>query len=227
VAVERRVQFPILASLDEAEREAVLSEARRRRFARDEVIMHAGDPADALHLIARGRVIVRRSGTAGGNSILAVLNAGEFFGELALIAGEPHSGRTATVQAIEVTETICIRAERFEDLRRRRPEVDRFLVESLARRVVLMDDLLVEAMQIPAETRVLRRLLAVAQQFRPADPTMPLVVPLNQADLASMAGTSRATASRIVRTAAQAGALHLGRGRIEILDERWLRRMTS
>ena len=163
--MRRQVSFPVLEAIDDEERRLVLAEARRRRFSRNEVILHARDPADALHLISEGRVMVRRSSGAGGTSTLAFLGPGEFFGELALVAAEPQLGRTATVQAVEPTETLSIRADRFADLRRRHPQMDRFLVELLAARVAELDDLLVEALQLPAEMRVLRRLAAAAEQF--------------------------------------------------------------
>jgi CRP/FNR family cyclic AMP-dependent transcriptional regulator len=194
---------------------------RRRRFARDEVVFHAGEPADSLHLIASGRVLVRRSSPTGETAILAFLGPGEFFGELALLGRDPPLARNATVQAVEPTETRSIRADRFAEIRRRRPNVDRFLVELLAARVSALDDLLVEALLIPAETRVLRRLLAVADHFAP-DPTGVTAVPLSQDELASIAGTSRATANRALRTAATAGLLRLARSRIEILDREGL-----
>jgi CRP-like cAMP-binding protein len=66
--------------------------------------------------------------------------------------------------------------------------------------------------------RVLRSLVAAAEQFGRADPSGSVVVPLTQEDLAAIAGTSRATTNRTLRAAADAGALRLGRSRIEILE---------
>ena len=225
--VRQRVSFAMLDALDDEERRLVLAEARRRRFARNEVILHARDPADTLHLISEGRVVVRRSNPFGGTTTFAFLGPGEFFGELALVTREPLLGRTATVQAVEPTETLSIRADRFEDLRRRYPGVDRFLVELLAARVAVLDDLLVEALQTPAEMRVLRRLTAAAEQFGRRDPSGAVAVPLTQGDLAAIAGTSRATTNRALRTAADAGALRQGRSRIEILDPEALARLAG
>jgi CRP/FNR family cyclic AMP-dependent transcriptional regulator len=219
--VVRSVHFPILDALDDDERRVVLGEARRRRFARGEVVFHAGDPADSLHLISTGRVLVRRSSPTGEMAILAFLGPGEFFGELALLGRDPPLARNATIQTVELTETLSIRADRFAEIRRHRPGVDRFLVELLAARVSALDDLLVEALLVPAETRVLRRLLALADHFAP-DSSGVTAVPLTQDELASIAGTSRATANRALRTAATAGLLRLARSRVEILDHEGL-----
>jgi CRP/FNR family cyclic AMP-dependent transcriptional regulator len=220
--VPRKVTFPILDQLGEEERTLVLGEARRRRFDRGEVVLHAGDPADAFHLIASGRVVVRRTSLMGDTAILGFLGPGEFFGELALIGRAPPMARTATVEAIEPTESLSIRAEQFEALRRREPAVDRFLVELLTARVVELDERLVEALLIPAEVRVLRRLLGVTDRLAPGEGR--LIVDITQEDLGNMAGASRATVNRVLRAAAVAGLLRVSRGKVEIVDREALGR---
>jgi CRP-like cAMP-binding protein len=70
-------------------------------------------------------------------------------------------------------------------------------------------------MFVPADIRVLRRLLEVAQRFGENDGTL---ITLTQDDLASMAGSTRSTANRVLKRAEADGLLRLARGRIEILD---------
>jgi CRP/FNR family cyclic AMP-dependent transcriptional regulator len=60
-----------------------LQAARHRRYGRHEVIFHQGDPDDTLHLIAEGRVAVPVATPLGDTTTLTVLEAGQFFGELA------------------------------------------------------------------------------------------------------------------------------------------------
>ena len=57
------MDWPLLASLAEDDRRAVLAATRLRRFARGEVVVHEGDPADSLHLVESGRLAVRVSTT--------------------------------------------------------------------------------------------------------------------------------------------------------------------
>lgn len=208
------MEWPILRELSHEDRQRVVSMARRRTFARREVLFHEGDPGDALHLIGRGRVAVRVTTERGDVATLAVLGPGDTVGELALVSHEFQ--RTATVVALEKTETLVLRRGPFEELRRAHPSVDQFLVDLLTSQVRRLSDLLVEALFIPAETRVVRRLLAVAQVYGNLEPGT--TVPLTQADLASLAGTSRATANRVLRAAEDAGALRLSRNQIELLD---------
>ena len=97
--------IPLLAVLKPREREQVLRTAREQTYAPGEVVVNEGDPATRLYLISSGRarVEVGRTGKVG------TLEAGDFFGELALI--EEH-GRTATV--IAETELTCILISAWE-----------------------------------------------------------------------------------------------------------------
>jgi CRP-like cAMP-binding protein len=208
------VEWDVLAGLGEEERRQVLAAARRRRFRRQEVLFHAGDPGEALHLIAEGRVAVYVTTPLGSTATFAVLGPGEAVGELALVS--PKAERTATAIALEPTETLSLRRDQFEALRDAHPFIDRLLVELLAARVRQLDADLVEAFFTAAETRVLRRLARLANQY--ADAGGRAVVHLTQEDLAGLAGTSRATVNRTLRSAQEAGILALRRGSIELLD---------
>ena len=109
----------VLAGLPEDDTRRVLKAARRRRYARHEVLFHEGDPAETLHLIAKGRVAVAVATSLGDTTALTVLGAGQFFDELALVGNQPV--RTATVTALEPTETLTLRQQQFEELRRDHP----------------------------------------------------------------------------------------------------------
>jgi CRP-like cAMP-binding protein len=207
------VEWALLKGLRGDERRDVIASARRRRFSRREILFHAGDPGEALHLIASGWVAVYVTTPVGSTASFAVLGPGEAVGELALISpGE----RTATAIALEPTETLSLRRDQFEDLRRRHLGIDRLLVELLAERVRRLDRELVEAYFAHAETRVIRRLLGLARRMPERDGRR--VVRLTQEDLAGLAGTSRATVNRALRELERAGAIAQARGRVDVLD---------
>jgi CRP/FNR family transcriptional regulator, cyclic AMP receptor protein len=217
------VEWPILQDLHEQDRERVLAATSRHRYARDEVIVHQGEPGGAFHLIAVGRVAVRVSTSEGEVVTLSVLGPGDFFGEQALL-GARHQ-RTASVVALEPVETQSMDSARFDQLRRAHPSVEHFLVEVLAAQVRRLTTHLIEALYVPAEQRTLRRLLTLLNRYRGNG--TPLVVPITQEDLASMAGTTRPTVNRVLRAMEDAGALRLSRGRIEILSVDALRQRAS
>ena len=207
------MEWALLQGLGEDEHRAVIAAARRRRFSRREVLFHAGDPGEALHLIASGWVAVYVTTPVGSTASFALLGPGEAVGELALVSpGE----RSATAIALEPTETLSLRRDQFEDLRRRHTGIDRLLVELLAERVRRLDHQLVEAYFVRAETRVIRQLLALARRMPERDGRR--AVRLTQEDLAALAGTSRATVNRALRELERAGAIAQARGRVDVLD---------
>jgi CRP/FNR family transcriptional regulator, cyclic AMP receptor protein len=208
------VDWPLLQEVPEEDRRRILAVGVRRRFGRREVLFHEGDPGESMHLIASGRVAVRITTPLGDVATLSVLGRGAVVGELALV--DDQGMRSATAVALEPTETVALQRSEFDELRRRHPSVHRFLVRALAREVRRLDAQLIEALYVPADTRVVRRLLELAEMYR--TPGGYAVVPLTQDELASLAGTSRATVNRVLGQAQASGAIELGRGRVHVLE---------
>ena len=201
---------PLLAGLREEDRRVVLQSTLRRRFAKGEVIFHAGDPGDTLHLIVRGLVAVRATTPLGDVATFAVLGHDDFFGELALVGG--HGRRTATVAAVTATETLSLDRAAVEELRLRHRAIDELLLEALAKQVERLSQQLLEALYVPVEKRLFRRLDALCDT---ADDN---VIALPQADIATIVGTTRPTVNRLLRSAEEEGIVALGRGTVTVVD---------
>jgi CRP-like cAMP-binding protein len=96
--------------------EQILPCIHPRHLGRAEILFKAGDPGDALYIIARGRVEVltdRPPGTEAGGGAIAQLGQGNAFGEMSLLSGGP---RTATIRALEDTELLKIGKDDFDRL---------------------------------------------------------------------------------------------------------------
>lgn len=204
----------LLDCLDADERRQLLSQTTRRKFKRGEVLFHDGDPGDTLHLIDKGHVAIRTTTPLGDVATFAVLGPGDVFGEQAVL--REGDRRSATAVAVELAETRTLRRDQFEQLRRAHPQIDRFLIEVLVAQVRQLNSHLQEALYVPAETRVLRRVLSLVASYTETDGSC--AIPLTQDDVATMAGTSRPTANRVLKAAEADGVLRIGRGRIDVLD---------
>ena len=209
------MEWKLLDPLSGEERRSLLARARRRRFAKGEVLFHEGDPGDALHLIDKGHVAMRVTTPLGDVATLLVAGAGDFFGELALVSD--NATRNTTVVALDPVETLTLHRDQFAELRRDHPAVDRILVVALAEEVRRLSGRLSEALFVPVDKRVYRRLADLVAIYARAGGGI-VTIPLTQDDLASMAGTTRPTANKIVKAAEAAGILRIGRGRIEVTD---------
>ena len=186
---------------------AVLSLARRSTYRRGEVVFHHHDPADAVHLVAKGRFDIRITTALGDVVALAIRGPGETFGELAVVTG---AERSATVSALEAGETLVLRGSELRRLAREHPSVDEVLVRVLAEHVAFLSERLVESYTVDAETRVARRVLELGRVYGGSPP---VTIPLIQEEIAALAGASRATVNRVLRDAEDRGFVELSRGR--------------
>ena len=204
--------WSLLSLLTEEEAREVRSAARRRRFRRGEVVFHRDDPADTLHVVSQGCFAIRVITPRGDVATLGLVGPGECFGELALV--RDHHSRTATVEALEASETLALSSADLQELRKSHPELDRELVNLLGERVRELTDRLVEALYTPAPRRVSRMLDDLAERYRDASGTA--TIPLTQDDLAGLAGTSRLTVHRVLHDPRNRERIHTHRGHLTI-----------
>jgi CRP/FNR family transcriptional regulator, cyclic AMP receptor protein len=214
------VDWALLSGVPAEEVRLLLSIARRRRFARGEVVFHADDPGDSVHLIAAGHFAIKIMTPLGDTVTLAVRGPGENFGEMALVGGEGR--RSARVEALEQAETFAVYQADFERLRHEHPRIEQVVSAFLVGEVRMLHERLMEALYVSSERRVLRRLVELARVYDPADTSRDL--PLTQEELARWAGASRGTVNRVLREEQERGTLELRRGRTIVLDMEALRK---
>ena len=207
------IETHLFSGLPEAELRRLVALGRLRRFGSGEVVFHRGDPAGSLHLVVKGHFAARVATQRGDRVVVAVHGPGDAFGELALVDAV---SRTTSVTALEAGETLAIDRDDFDRLRREYPQVNEVLVHLLAQRIRRASDRLLEALFVPAETRVLRRLVELVDLYGRSGAETP--ISLTQTDIAALAGTSRATANRVLRAEHERGTVRLARGRTVVLD---------
>jgi len=206
------VDVQLLDPLEEEQRRAVLAAAKRRKFGRNEVVFHDGDPGDTLHIVAKGYFAIRITTPLGDVATLRVVGPGEHFGELAVLSPGPRSG---SVVALAPAETLSLHRDDFARLEQSIPSLGAVLTGALVAEVRRLAAALVDALYVPAERRVWRRLHELAALF---GGEAPIVIPVTQDDLAQLAGTTRPTANRTLRAGEEDGVVALARGRIEVCD---------
>jgi CRP-like cAMP-binding protein len=103
--------LPQTADLSTEDLNDVAGRVRRRQVSAGEAIVRQGDPPDAFYLIRRGRCAVIEEAPGGGESVIARLDPGATFGELALLEGTP---RSATVRAESPAEVLEVDIATFQ-----------------------------------------------------------------------------------------------------------------
>jgi nucleotide-binding universal stress UspA family protein len=134
-------QAPLFAALSPEDLEHIAETARIRTYPRGEVIVREGETATGCFLIASGRVEVVKGEESSHPTVLAVLDAGEFFGEMAVIDDHP---RSASVRAIEETECVAIGRTEFLEALQRRPQIAVQMLPVLIHRLRQADERAVE-----------------------------------------------------------------------------------
>ena len=130
---ERLKAFPILENLDDAALAELAPYFATETFAPGREIVRQNDPGDKFYIIARGKVEVRRTEEQSGMTTeVAVLQDGDFFGEITLLTGFP---RTATVRTLTVCTCISLERGHFNRLLERFPELKRQVSEIALQRL--------------------------------------------------------------------------------------------
>jgi CRP-like cAMP-binding protein len=201
--------------LDDHEQREVLAAARRRRFKRNEVVFHDGDPGDTLHMVVKGHFAIRFTTPWGDQATVRVFGPADYFGELAMLSAGP---RTGSAISLDGGETLSVDRGVFEELRATTPKINEMLTEALVAEVRRLSAALLEALYVPAQRRVWLRLIDLVDLYG-GD------IPLTQDEIAQLAGTTRPTVNRVLRSGEEHGVVHLARGRIEIHDPAALQRL--
>src|SRR5918998_68025 len=160
---------------------AIARGLRRRRFRRNEVIFHQGDPGDSLHVVASGAVKILLPSAEGEEAIIATLRPGDFFGELALLDG---ATRSASAAALEPTETLVLPRAVLMDLLGTVPGLGDRLLVGLARELRRLTRQVEELHFLDLAGRLAMRLTRLADDAQPdAKGNVRLSWPYTQSDL--------------------------------------------
>jgi len=188
----------------------------RRRFRRNEVIFHQGDPGDSLHVVASGAVKIVLPSSEGDEAIIATLQPGDFFGELALLDGGPHS---ATATAVEPVETLSLARAPFQQLLDQDRGLRIALLSGLAAELRRLTKHVEELHFLDLAGRLAMRLVRLAHDRDPtAEGEVHLDWPFTQSDLAAMIGGTRQSVNKLLSRLVDDGLLLIEHETLVITD---------
>ncbi len=141
---ERLRHNVLTETLTDDEFSAFRDEFAEHHFAPGEIILEDDSEGDELHLIVEGRVRITKASGQGPETLLALLHAGDFFGELELIDGRQ---RAARVTAVEACVTFSIHRTAFERLLRGNSALSYRLLQVLSIRLRTVDHHFVREME--------------------------------------------------------------------------------
>ena len=165
-----------------------------KNFDNGNLIFLEESEGENLFFVVEGSVKITRLSKDGREVILAILNAGDFFGEMSLLDGE---ARSANVIALEKTEVLSLNRDDFLVVLHDYPKIAIQLLKEMTSRLRKSDRQIVSLSLSDAEKRIALCIVRFADEqgvIKNGQVTIPKI-PIQQ-DIANMAGTSRETVSR-------------------------------
>ncbi|QDV24248.1 Crp/Fnr family transcriptional regulator [Aureliella helgolandensis] len=202
--------------LTEQQLELLEKRARQRKFAKGSSVYLPTDRSDGAFLLAEGRVRICATTPEGKQSILAFVEAGELFGELALLEPGQREERADVVNAatiilipgdilrelMEVSAPLALGVTKLIGLRRRR-------IERRLRSLLFRSN----------RERLTHLLIELSEQYgNPTSEGIELAIRLSHQDLASIIGATRETVTTLLGEMQSEGLLQIKRQRLLILD---------
>ena len=186
---------PLFAGLEQDQLVALASRLQRRHYDERQIIIKQDTPGDALYVVVSGRVkVVVQEGD--GETILAVLGAGECVGEMALIDGEP---RSADVVAMDSTEVLVLSTRDFQESIQAMPQIAFGLLREMAGRLRRSNQWVRSLSSQNVYGRIAAQLLHLADLHGTDVPEgRRILLRLTQNDLAAIIGSSRESVNKAV-----------------------------
>jgi CRP/FNR family cyclic AMP-dependent transcriptional regulator len=209
----RRV--PLFSMLTADQAQAVADSVVKRRFRRGELVVEQGRKSNALFILLNGRARVLTSDTRGREVILAVLESGDYVGEMSLIDNEPHS---ATVRAEVQTDMLVLARGDFARCLPENSTLAYAILRGLVRRLRNADRQIESLALLDVYGRVARTLLDMAEED--PDGTKIIRHKVSRQDMAKVVGASREMVSRVMKDLEDRGVIETQENGSVIIKER-------
>jgi CRP-like cAMP-binding protein len=187
----------------------IAGEARSRRIERGDVLFEQGDEPHELYVVESGRIAIASRSDDGRESVLALMERGDLFGEMGLF---DDGGRSAEARALERSDVIAVSYQSIRDHLAGEADLLWGVIRLLVGRLRATDEALADAVFLDVTGRTAKRLLEMAggsEEF---------TLPVTQEELAGMVGASRERVNKAISQFVRLGWLEQADRRYRILD---------
>jgi len=205
----------LFSQLNEAELQQLGKVAEQRVMRRGDTLFAEDDPSNELFVVTRGRIAIAKKSIDGRESMMALMEQGDLFGEMPLF---DRKGRSAEARALEPSEVIVIPYAALRHIYEARPELLWSVTEMLVSRLRGVDDALADSVFLDVTGRTAKRLLELAGD---ADE---FSLPITQEELAGMVGASRERVNKAIASFIRLGWIEQHERRYRITNREQLSR---
>ena len=193
--------------------EPIVEQSSVQSLQRGDMLFSEGDEANDLYIVLEGRVAIANRSFDGRESVVALMESGDLFGEMPLFRPD---GRSADARVLENSSVVVIPYVPVKSLYQEHPEMLWKIVDMLAERLKVMDVALADSMFLDVTGRTAKRLLELAgtdEEFE---------LPVTQEELAGMIGASRERVNKSIASFIKLGWLAQKGEKYVILDRKQL-----
>lgn len=208
----------LLGHIPDHEIDALATRVRRVECPRGKIIFMKRDDGNEVMFVAEGRVKIVSTSPSGTEVIHNIIEAGQVFGEMALLDGKP---RSADAIAAVDTEIVELARHDFLDVLRRNPETAIQMMSILCGRIRQSTSFVEDAVLLDSGTRLLHRLKTLSEQYgATADDGTSLRIEhkLSQQEIGESVGMTRVSVNRILSRWSGHGLIEYGRGYVVVRD---------
>ena len=179
----------LFGELPEDALERIVDEVHDRDLQRGDIIFREDDPPDELYIVLSGRIAIVNKSIDGRESMVALMEPGDLFGEMGLFDGK---GRSAQARALEDSVVSCIPYLPVRSLYEETPIYLWQVIQMLAGRLRNMDEALADSVFLDVTGRTAKKLLELAGESEEFS------LPITQEELAGMVGASRERVNKAI-----------------------------
>jgi CRP-like cAMP-binding protein len=209
---------PYFSGLSDAALGLLTRYVSEKKADRGEILVHEGEPAEALFLVISGVVKVFKTSADGKEQIFGIIRPGETFNDVPVLSGGKNLISAGAMSPVLLNG---IKKKDMETIIKENPQVALNVVHVLSRRVQELVSLVEDFSFRHVSGRVAKILLEYALDVSSGRPR------LTQQEMAAMIGTAREMVGRSLKSLEKEGAIRIERNRIIITNQKTLREMAG
>ena len=214
----------LFGKLSASEIDALIRYSRVERYRAGREIFPKGSPGQSLMAVLRGSVKISSLSDSGKEIVFTIFNAGDIFGEIAMLDGEE---RSADATAMTDCELLVLNRRELLPVLENRADLLMVLLKILCRKLRLTTEQVEDVTFRHLESRVAKALVQLAEGVGPHNTRRPSAeLHVSQRELGNMAGGSRESVNKQLQIWHRQGLIDLGKGSIMIRDVEAIKRLT-
>lgn len=216
-------KIPIFAMLGEDILRQIAGIVNERQYKKSMIIFFEGEPGEAVYFVIKGKVKIFKTNADGKEQIIHIMQNGDVFAESVLFTGLDYP---ASAEVLEDSVIGILRCDDLEDLIRQDGDLAVAIINIMGRRLQFVSDQIKNLGLRDAMGRVVDVIIKMAERGKETPDGIMVEFKLPRQEFASLAGTTRETATRALGTLQKEGSLYLDKDTLYIKDikklKRWL-----